>query len=300
MAAPVLRGLSGCLAALLFLGVASAAMQRPASESAGPSPGDKRVVYFVKHGLAADLAAALRPHYKGDADVQPVAAGNCLLIRATPAVSAEIMNLLGRLDRQPLQVAVEVLIVEAAAKADKSVAVKELTGSADKVRARLEALKAKGQITGFKRIRLRGLEHQKATATEQASTPSVVGAVRALGGRGGGAGPMARTVTYRSLGTSVTVTPQVTAANQIVLDLKVEDSRLNSRDGVVIDDSDKQAPVRAPLFSTSLLTTRLRVPAGQVVLARGDESASKEAGSQNLILVTAQIVEGAGSGKQPR
>src|SRR5262249_37932028 len=155
-----------------------------------------------------------------------------------------VVALLGKLDRQPRQVVVEVLIVEAAAKADKGLDAKELTGPADKVLAGLKALSAKGRGS-FKRVRLRGLEHRPASAVVRASTPYAVGAVRA--GRGGG---VSHTISYRDLGTSVTVTPRVTAGDAIVVDLRLEDSGGNPREGVVIDDSDKQAPVRAPKFTT--------------------------------------------------
>jgi type II secretory pathway component GspD/PulD (secretin) len=286
------RGVAGCLAALLCLTAVSAgARGQPVVAEPGPAVKGKRVVYFVKHASAADLAAAVRGHYKGEADVQAVEGpGGCVLVRAAPAVCDEVVELLGRLDRHPRQVAIEVLIVESTGK-DGGLDAKELTGPADKARERLAALKAKGKVTSFKSVRLLGLENQKAAAVESVNAPSVVGF---SGGRGGLG---SRSVTYRSLGTSVTVTPRVSAGGAVVLDLQVESSRRSARDGAVLDDSDKNAVVRAPAFVTSTLNAKLEVPAGQAVLARGDESAEGDRASQTLVVVTARVV---GAGPRPR
>src|SRR4051812_3009090 len=86
---------------------------------ADDSPRGKRAVYFLKHASARDLAAALAKHFKGEAEAQaaPVAADDCLLVRAEPRVLEEVAKLVTSLDRRPRQIVVDLLIVELPAKA---------------------------------------------------------------------------------------------------------------------------------------------------------------------------------------
>jgi len=79
-----------------------------------PATKVKRAVYFVRHCDATELAVVLARHFKGDADVQAVPAGNYLLVRAEAGVVDEAAQLLARLDR-PRAVSVELLIVDLSA-----------------------------------------------------------------------------------------------------------------------------------------------------------------------------------------
>src|SRR5438093_1502230 len=85
-------------------------------ESSSAGVKGQRFLYIVRHGSAKDLAVSLGKLFQGDAEIEalPTSLGNCLLIRAAPPASEEVVKLLEQLDHSPRAVAVEVFIAEVA------------------------------------------------------------------------------------------------------------------------------------------------------------------------------------------
>jgi type II secretory pathway component GspD/PulD (secretin) len=253
----------------------------------------KRTVYVVQHGSAKDLAEALTKHFKSDKEVQIVAeaASNCLLINAPEATSDELLPLLRQLDRRPQLVTVEVSVLDLSpGKPDdpaKDLDEKDLSGPSEAVQAKVQALKKAGQVAGLKQIQLSALEHKRMSALVQESKPYVTGTMRT------GVGGTSSVINYRTVGSILTVTPQVAPDGVVTLDLKVENTHLSTpADGVVIGTDDKGAPVRASEFVTATLEGKVSVPPGQTVFAKGVKTTSKSEQARTVVLVSARV-EGA-------
>jgi hypothetical protein len=90
------------------------------------------------------------------------------------------------------------------------------------------------------------------------------------------------------------VKPEVGGDSALTLDLRVEDSRMQTpEDGVALGTDEKGGPVHAPEFVTLNLESRLRVRLGHAVLAEGTRSSSKSGEGRVLVVVVA-------SGEQAR
>lgn len=265
-----------------------------------PAAKEKRTLYVVKYGGAKDLAAALAKHFKGDADVQllPEAPSNCLLIRAAPPVFDEVLKVLEQLDRRPREVSVEVLVATVVPKkgeGDKDLDERELTGPAKDVEAKVEDLMKRGRLAGLRRVRLTALENRPASVFAGDLLPFVMGVTTTATGR------TARTITYHNTGISVRLTPYVTPEKAIQLDLMVEDGRAAiPENGVALGQDENQQTIRAPEFITSKVETKLDVPSGHTVAAKGVKTTAKSAQAQTVVLVTAQLVEPAGETKEAK
>jgi type II secretory pathway component GspD/PulD (secretin) len=257
---------------------------------------NKRIVYLVRYGAAKDLAAALGKHFKGDAEVQAVTetGGNYLLISATPAVFDDVVKTLEQLDRAPKTVSVEVWVAEIIAKksedgksieAGKDVDEKDLTGTVDEVRKKLDDLAKIGLISGLKHIQLSALENQSSSAVTGENKPYVVGS-NVIAGR------VSNTISYRNVGVQVRATPRIMADKSILLELKVEDARMNRPDeGIGLGVNDKGEAVNATEFTTSTLESKLTLAPGKAVAAEGVKVSSKGKQAHVIILVGARTVD---------
>jgi hypothetical protein len=296
-----------CLVIVSCIGLCAGRGQegvRPAGDKAreptkgGDAAGakEKRAVYFVKHGSAKDLAGALAKHFKGEAEVQVLPdSGNCLLIRAAPPAVAEVVKLLGRLDRRPQLVSVEVLIADVVLKggaggkpgpAVKPLDEREFTGPAKDVLAKVEALRTKGQIGGLRRIQLASVEGLGTSAGLSESKPYVTGV------RVAPMGLVSKSIFYSNIGTSVGLTVRVASDKAVQMDLHVNDRRARvPEDGIVLGKDEDGATIRATEFITANLNTKLSVASGQAVAAQGVKTDSKSGPAQTLMIVTARVVD---------
>ena len=243
----------------------------PASAGERPTVEPKRGAYVVKYAAAKNLAGILAKHFKGAAEIQagPEGTSNCLLINAPPAVFAEVMKTLEKLDRRPHSVVVEVLVIELPPKKaddkDKGLDEKDFGGAIDDVAERLDTMVTNGQVAGFKRIQLRTLEGQLGSLMLNENKPFLLG----------------MTTTYRNVGTQVKVTPQVMADGSVTLDLNVQDGR--ARDSATV--------VGLVDFINTMLSGKISVASGKAVLAKDAKSTSKEGEGEMLIVVGARVAE---------
>src|SRR5262249_21941817 len=155
----------------------------------------------------------------------------------------DALAVLRAIDRPARAVHVEVLLVASGGDA-KAPDPAVLSGAARDVKARLRELRQKGVVSTVKAVELTTLEGQLARArlTERKPFVTSVALGRGFGGggpggRGGGGGgpgggPMTRSITYREVGTSVQVKPEVGADGVVSLELRVEDSQMRAAEGV--------------------------------------------------------------------
>jgi type II secretory pathway component GspD/PulD (secretin) len=275
------------LAALFLLTLTRSA---PAPE---PAAGEtKRGVYVVKSASVKDLAGALARHFKGAAEIVagPEGTTHCLLVSAPPAVLDEVMKTIEQLDRPPHTVTVEVMLVELPARKPdekpRGIDEKTFTGPVEEVAARVEAMQKKGEAVSLKRIQLKALEGQSSSIMIGENKPYTTGSTVTA------AGIARRSIAYRNLGTQVRVTPLIAADGSVLLDLNVEDSRMQTRDNLpAVGNDEKGQPITAPEFILTQLNGKIGVGPGQAVVAKDVKVSSKEGQSGLIVVVGARIVD---------
>jgi type II secretory pathway component GspD/PulD (secretin) len=289
------RTLLGLL--LLLAGVGTLLSAGAAQTGPGAKSGDgktKRVVYVVKYGSAKDLAAALNKYFKGEAEAVLDAGGNVLLINAPAAVFDELIQALAQLDRRPQTVALEVTLVEVPPRrtadgkleaGDKDFDEKDLTGPVDAVANHLKALQKKGAVGSVQRFQMTTLENQ-ATSMLQGETKPVVTGITKLA-----TGASSRSITYRNVGTSVQATPRLGADKSVLLELRIEESRLfTPDDGVVLGMDDRGMPIIMADVVHAKFSGTLQLTPGQAVLAQGVQTTSKSGKVRTLVIVSARVI----------
>ncbi|HEY8503097.1 MAG TPA: secretin N-terminal domain-containing protein [Gemmataceae bacterium] len=279
----------------LFAGPATAQEPTPAA----PTPKERRV-YSVRHGQADAIAETLAKLYQGSEGVQVLAdrAGNQVLVSAPPAALPELMTLLEKLDRRPRAVAVDLLVVEVLApegrgeqeKEEKPPDARDFTGPAEKVLAKVEALRKGGRLGEVRRLHLSAVEGHPSTAQVGGQSPVVTGVQNAPGGIGR-RGPAASTtaVSYMDTGVQAEVTVAATAGDVVVLDLNLSETGLREAAGVVLGAGEDGAPVRAAERATLQFRSRLQVPSGAAVAAQGASTGGKSVRSQTWVIVAARL-----------
>jgi type II secretory pathway component GspD/PulD (secretin) len=281
----------------LLLALAAGADTAPARPA--PAATSQRFAYVVRHGGGKDLAEALGKHFKGQAEVLLLARphGDWLLVRAAPAVLDEVLKLLDRLDRRPHLVSVEVVLAEIvpprepeggkpAGPGPQALDARALAGPMDQVWGKVQALQKEGRLGRVRRLQLAALEGGQATALVGGSMPYTTGATRIPTGR------TIRSIAYRAVGTMVQLTVRTAGPKDVVMDLDLDDAQGRSPESApaLTEGADGKA-VRATEFITTKLRGRLRVPAGQAVLAEDVRTSSKSGRERTLIVVGARLLE---------
>jgi hypothetical protein len=287
--------LLACLIAVLGLTLPVAPAQQGEKKASSRAPAGSQVlrqVYTVRGASAKDLASALTLHFQAEPAFHVgIDTGSNALLLSAPAVSLqEAMAVLHELDRPPHIVHVEVLCLELAGKGrgeaageSKPLDREALSGNAQAVRARLRDLQQKGVLGSLKTIELTGLAGQSIRTRLSESRPYTT-AINV--GRGGGLGAMSRSLSYREVGTTVQIKPEVGADGQVTLDLRIEDRRMRTAEsGQALGTDDKGTAVPATEFVSSTLESRVRVAPGQIVLVENTTAGSKTGQFQKVTLV---------------
>ena len=164
----------------------------------------------------------------------------------------------------------------------------------------------------MKTVRLTTLERQVGRSQVGENRPFVTGVAVAGGGLGGraggggarggagagggagGGGTAMQSISYRNVGTSAKVKPEVGADEQVTLDVQVEDSRMRPAEGGATagGTDEKGAAVRTPEFTTLTVESRLKVRSGHIVLAEGTQTGPKSGQTQAVVLVSARLDDG--------
>jgi type II secretory pathway component GspD/PulD (secretin) len=255
----------------LFVGLLSlsrAAAQDKEARPPAPTPAPtQRAIYHVKYADAAQLAQVIGHHFDGEATVLAAPAGsdNVLLVSGSAAAVPEVVKLLEQLDRKPRTVEVEITLAEVAAKDWKE-------GETPP-----EGAARPGTL---QRIKLTATEGQPVASTTGANKPLVSGDV------GGGRGGFQRSVTYTPTGTTVKLTARVGAADAVVVDLSVQDSRVRPADA---GDGGSAAALE-----NATLTTKVIVPTGKSVVAQAVRTVGKNGPTVAAVIVSARVVDAGG------
>jgi type II secretory pathway component GspD/PulD (secretin) len=261
------------LCGILVLNAGTAQDTKTPANQATPKP--QRTHYVVRNADPIVLADVVGKHFKGDAEIvaTPAGSGNALLISGSKETVAEVVKLLEELDTKPRTVEVEVAIVEVPAVKDgKSV---DLSGNLD------EFLKA----NPVQRIKLTAVEGQQVNTMVGGNKPMVSGTILGGGGFGGGGkgGPVAKSITYHAVGTTVKMTARIGTNDAISLDLNVQDSKVRQPEA-----GDE---ITAPAIDNNTLSTKLTVPAGKAVAAQTVRTEGKAGNTISVVIVTARVVD---------
>jgi hypothetical protein len=288
------------------------AQNRPAAEP-------KRGAHVVQYNAARDIAEILPKPTEGSGRIHagPEGTSNCLVGNMPPAVFAEIMKDLERLERlldgltgivqrldnvvtsleqldrrpqfkpQPHSVTVEVFVVELPAKKANDTGTgpdeKDFSDTIASVTKRLDVLMRQGQVAGFKRIRLTSLEGQLGSLMVGETKPFVTATSVT------GSGLITKQITYRNIGTQVKVTPQVATDGSVTLALDVQDSRSRDSATATVGKDEKGMLIFAAEFIETSLRGKIRVASGKAVLARDTVVTSKAGQGEMLIIVGARV-----------
>jgi hypothetical protein len=249
-----------------------------------------RAVYLPKHLNAKSLAEALSKQFKGDAEITSLtdSGANAVLLSAPKLTTDSILSILDKLDRKPRLVEVQVALFEVRVKADEAKGklteadLKDLSGSSTRVFEKLAAFQKAGKISSLRKVELTAAENQK---SQQQS-----GADKAMATTGGGGGfnapnPRATTsISYRSVGWTVTATPQISEDGTITIELSMMDSQvLTPDDGVVVNGA------VVPETTTTQLQSKINLASGTATLAQGVQSESKSQVVQTYVVVGTRI-----------
>jgi type II secretory pathway component GspD/PulD (secretin) len=247
----------------------------------------KRIVYVVQHGSAKNLATMLSKHFKGDIDVQagPDAGPNVLLINASAASYDEVLATLAKLDRKLQSVTIEIFVIELPPKQAGAVEEKDLSGAAEKVAEKVEALQKKGVFGSVKRYQTTALDNQQLKLLNGETKAIITGVVMR------GNGQVSYTIIYKNVGTNIVLTPKL-ADKSVALDLNFEDVRaFQPEDGVPLGMNEKGQPILATDFAMTKLNTTMNVDPGQAVLLNGIETKSKSGTARTMVIVSVRTIQ---------
>lgn len=277
--------------AVIFDGNCRRSVAEDLPKAAEPS---RRAIYFAKNSSVRSLLYLLEKHFEGQAGVKFVAEpnANLLSIRAdSDAVLEEVLQTMALIDKPQRQIAIQVLLVEfqprkvddAAAPAE--VDTEELTGTAEAVSAKLTVWGQEGHVSAVKKYRLTALENQSAELLLGEVKPVVHGVSI---GRAGDAMPQ---LIQQEFGTSVVLKPRITEANDILLELSVEESRLDAPENGIELAKGANGPLvsRGKLIAT--MKNTLTVPNGLSTVVSGWQLESKAARIPGVVVVSARIVD---------
>lgn len=241
----------------------------------------ENAIYAAKYRKAKDLVGLLERQFKGAANFRALedAATNQVLLNGSKSEVADSLRLLAQLDRKPATIAVEAfLFVAAEQKApedksvDKALAPKELTGPADQIAAKIQALSEQKHIAEMQRVQLSAQENQPGNLKQLELRPLVIArAVTATG-------VVSQNISREYIGVTMAVTPRLTPEREVILDIKLDWSRLHTKaDGIQFTD-------------TSTFSGPVSIASGQAVLVRAVKTTAPMERGQTFVVITAKIM----------
>lgn len=277
----VLQRCVGLLAILLFT-------SGLAAEDAKPEL--IRTVYLPKHLNAKALAEALTKQFKNDAEITSLtdSGANAVLLSGSKTTTDAIMSILDILDRKPKLIEIQIALFELRVKPDEAKGkltdadLKELNGSSAKVFEKLASFQKEGKISSLRRIDITAAENQK---TQQQSGADKAMATAERGGGFNVPNPrVATSISYRSVGWTVTATPQISEDGSITIDLSMMDSQvLTPEDGVNVNGN------IVPETTMTQFQSKINLLSGSATLAQSVKSESKSQIVQTYIVVGSKI-----------
>jgi type II secretory pathway component GspD/PulD (secretin) len=290
------------LAALMVMGSGYAIPQ----EKIGTG---KSMTYAAQYRAAAELAGLLEKHFDGAAGLKISAdlASNTLSITAQDADLEAVLKAARLLDRRPRQVSIDILLLQVGTKLGgdgkivlHDVPLLKLSGPAENVRGNIAAMHKDGIITSVERHQLNTLENRPAEIKDVVNKPYVTGALSTVGPDG--AARTTRTIAYKNVGDSVTVTPIIDQDRNITLLLQTNGSRAREAGEVPILAEQNGLRINSTKFIQRTLESIIAIPSGTAVLARAAQlmpSPPRLPGERTLMVVTADVGDGAAQQAKP-
>jgi hypothetical protein len=274
----------------------SAASSGRLKEHVGPF---HRLVHTVRHGSARDLAQVVRQRFPEEADILAAAepAGNFLLIAAAPSRFDEVRAVLHQLDRPRKTVIVDILLVEPPVSAGNEwiadgdehwLDERELVGTIDQVARRLETLVELKKLGGLRRFCLETLEDRKGMAQARRQVMVISAANNVVSA--GFASPFLRAC---DVATVIHVTPRVTEADRISLELAVRDERLRTPRNADELGLGPYGPLIVPELVVEVFATAATVPSGRATVVERKKSDERPKSPELYIVVAARLAEDA-------
>ena len=185
---------------------------------------------------------------------------------------------------------VEIELVQAEWSSPGTDSAADLSGEADKVAQLVATLEKQGKLSVVQRFRLTTVDEQVASAQLGENRPQVTG-VSTVGGRGGGFGGAANpgmmsSISYRSIGTMLRVTPSVRGGDTVVLDVQFEHSGVATPPNApVLAEPPMGDKIRAESTTTLMLHSALRIANGQTAVLAGHTANDQ----RQFVLVTVKV-----------
>ena len=225
--------------------------------------------------LVGNLSAQVNP--AGPGSLPPASGGGGGLEGAPKPKSTEV----------PPVVEIELIQAEWSSPGTDSAA--DLSGEADKVAQLVATLEKQGKLSVVQRFRLTTVDEQAASAQLGENRPQVTG-VSTAGGRGGFGGAanpgMMSSISYRSIGTMLRVTPSVRGGDTVVLDVQFEHSGVATPPNApVLAEPPMGDKIRAESTTTLQLHSALRIANGQTAVLAGHTANDQ----RQFVLVTVKV-----------
>jgi hypothetical protein len=239
---------------------------------------NKRLVVIVSHAPAMPLASAVERHFRGipGLSLVPVPTSNSILVSAPAEWLDEVRATIAKLDRTPKSAAINVEIVELPPAAAGKVDAHDFHGPSKRIRAKIDELKAKGQVQRVQRFRVTALDNQTTSLQANGEKPT------AAPEQPPAAGARPRMTTrVPGTGTTIQATARISDDKSVVAELIVDDSP-SPRPA----NRDEQPP---PEGVNSRFLGTLSIPAGTTVVA--SEIATGDDKPRVIILISADVIE---------
>jgi len=241
--------------------------------------GERETVIYAARGVpVSELAQSLQALAAQD-DVLIVSEPltNHLILSGAPGSVQALAAVLEQIDRLPRQIEVRLLLVDV-----RDADVTFADGAFEDYMAQLNTLQADGAATIVNRVRLTTLENQPAQVQIGATKPTTSGAVLGPNGR--------RNNTYimSDEGTQIEAVPRASGDGTIVMELRVEQTRIADAAQPSGDDATDITPSSR---STAVLSTTVSVQNGETVTLTDMAEKDGDSSRNLVVIVTARVIE---------
>lgn len=249
-------------------------------EADEPATGGERetVIYAARGVPVSDLVQSLQVLAAPDGVTivgEPVT--NHIILSGAPEAVQSLAAVLEQIDRLPRRIEVRLLLVDVR-DADVSFA----DGAFEDYAAQLKKLQADGAATIVNRVRLTTLENQPAQVQIGATKPIVSGAVLGPNGR------RSNNYVMNDEGTLVEAVPRAAGDGTIVMELRVEQTRIEDAEQPSGDDATDITPSSR---STAVLSTTVSVPNGETVTLTDMAEQDGDSSRNLVVIVSARILD---------
>ncbi len=256
-------------------------------------PRDKTLLVEVKQAKADVLAKSLQKTY-GETMTVEVAAGtpmSAILLSGTEKSVQEAKDLIEKLDKPAITLGVELTVAESTGNSeDVAKQIREATAaeplSDEAWRNLVKKLQTEGKITLFRTLELKAGENQQARIQVGEEKPIATGAM--ISARG----VASRNFSYRSVGSTATLTLRPVKAGEYRVDLNFQDVRIVAAkpqpEAPKEKEKDKEKPAEDfkpdSVLQFSAETSASLSP-GKVVQINSNREESKEGSRQTLVFL---------------